>query len=231
VSAIALLCLVLLCTPVQLDCSLAALQADLLFTPVKTYCSPSSCMRSKSQLRLPCQLISNRRLVAASSPTFISAHRRLRLHCRLHLYSGISTSVVQLLQQLGPNNYLLCTSVRLIVRHHCRLESLPRRTTCGIDGRLESSSDRTTCSVTAILIIIVATLPLPNFYGIMLLLVAVWDQTSLACGIIANLIRLIGRLAASLPAWFIVLYDNLRHHCRLVAIIATFPLLWDTFSK
>jgi hypothetical protein len=36
VSTIALLCLVLLCTPVQLDCSLAALQADLLFTPVNT---------------------------------------------------------------------------------------------------------------------------------------------------------------------------------------------------
>ena len=35
-STIALLCLVLLCTPVQLDCSLAALQADLLFTPVNT---------------------------------------------------------------------------------------------------------------------------------------------------------------------------------------------------
>jgi hypothetical protein len=34
VSTIALLCFVLLCTPVQLDCSLAALQADLLFTPV-----------------------------------------------------------------------------------------------------------------------------------------------------------------------------------------------------
>jgi hypothetical protein len=36
VSAIALLCLVLLCTPGQLDCSLVALQADLLFTPVNT---------------------------------------------------------------------------------------------------------------------------------------------------------------------------------------------------
>jgi hypothetical protein len=36
VSTIALLCLVLLCTPVQLDYSLAALQADLLFTPVNT---------------------------------------------------------------------------------------------------------------------------------------------------------------------------------------------------
>jgi hypothetical protein len=36
VSTIALLCLVLLCTPVQLDCSLVALQADLLFTPVNT---------------------------------------------------------------------------------------------------------------------------------------------------------------------------------------------------
>jgi hypothetical protein len=36
VSTIALLCLVLLCTPVQLDCSHAALQANLLFTPVNT---------------------------------------------------------------------------------------------------------------------------------------------------------------------------------------------------
>jgi hypothetical protein len=36
VSTIALLCLVLLCTPVQLDCSLVALQAGLLFTPVNT---------------------------------------------------------------------------------------------------------------------------------------------------------------------------------------------------
>jgi hypothetical protein len=36
VSTIALLCLVLLCTPVQLDCTLTALQADLLFTPVNT---------------------------------------------------------------------------------------------------------------------------------------------------------------------------------------------------
>jgi hypothetical protein len=113
------------------------------------------------------------RLLAGSLPVFICAHRRLRLHCRLNLYSGISTSVVQLPQQLGPNNYLLRTSVRLILRHHCRLESSPRRTTCGIDGRLESSSDRTTCGVTAVLIIIVATLPLPHFCGIMLLLVAV----------------------------------------------------------
>jgi hypothetical protein len=36
VSTIVLLCLVLLCTTVQLDCSLVALQADLLFTPVNT---------------------------------------------------------------------------------------------------------------------------------------------------------------------------------------------------
>jgi hypothetical protein len=114
-----------------------------------------------------------RRLVAASSPTFICSHRRLRLHCCLNLYSGISTSVVHLLQQLGPNNYLLRTSVHLILRHHCRLESSPCRTTCGIDGRLESSSDRTACGVTAVLIIIVATLPLPHFCGIMLLLVVV----------------------------------------------------------
>jgi hypothetical protein len=36
VSTIALLCLVLMCTHVQLDCSLVALQGDLLFTPVNT---------------------------------------------------------------------------------------------------------------------------------------------------------------------------------------------------
>jgi hypothetical protein len=111
VSAIALLCLVLLCTPVQLDCSLAALQADLLLTPVntsflcivlrlcrptlrihswslqhthgRTYCSPSSFMRSKSQLRLPCQLISIILLTISSSFLILLIDGRLRLPCRL----------------------------------------------------------------------------------------------------------------------------------------------------
>jgi hypothetical protein len=114
VSAIALLCLVLLCTPVQLDCSLVALQADLLFTPVdacsvrlllivlrlgrptlrihswslqhtpaRTYCSPLSCMRSKSQLRLPCQLISIILLTISSSFLTLLINEQLRLPCRL----------------------------------------------------------------------------------------------------------------------------------------------------
>jgi hypothetical protein len=52
VSAIALLCLVLLCTPVQLDCSLAALQADLLFTPVNT-CSVYSLEALQAYFQYP----------------------------------------------------------------------------------------------------------------------------------------------------------------------------------
>jgi hypothetical protein len=129
VSAIALLCLVLLCTPVQLDCSLAALQADLLFTPVdacsvrllfivlrlcrptsrinswslqhtpvRTYCSPLSCMRSKSQLRLPCQLISIILLTISSSFLILLMDGQLRLPCRLLvLLLTISCSCTMLL--------------------------------------------------------------------------------------------------------------------------------------
>jgi hypothetical protein len=112
VSAIALLCLVLLCTPVQLDCCLEALQADLLFTPVnacsvhslfivlqlcrptsrihswrlqhtpaRTYCSPSSCMRSKSQLRW--KLISIILLTISSSFIRLLIDEQLQLPCHL----------------------------------------------------------------------------------------------------------------------------------------------------
>jgi hypothetical protein len=139
-------------------------------TPVGSCCF---IRRSSERPKLVSILAASSATCCGIMPTFICAHRRLRLHCRLNFCSGVSTSVVQLLQQLGPNNYLLRTSVRLILRHHCRLESSPHRTTSGIDGRLESSSDRTTCGVAAVLIIIVATLPLPHFCGIMLLLVAV----------------------------------------------------------
>jgi hypothetical protein len=99
---------------VQLDCSLVALQAGLLFTPVdacslhllfivvrlcrptlrihswilqhtpaRTYCSLSSCMRSKSQLRLPCQLISIILLTISSSFLILLIDEQLRLPCRL----------------------------------------------------------------------------------------------------------------------------------------------------
>jgi hypothetical protein len=52
VSAIALLCLVLLCNPVQLDCSLVALQDNLLFTPVNT-CSVYSLEALQTNLQDP----------------------------------------------------------------------------------------------------------------------------------------------------------------------------------
>jgi hypothetical protein len=110
VNTIALLCLVLLCTPVQLDCSLVALQADLLLllwtpllckvlrlcrptlrihswslqhTPARTYCSPSSCMRLKSRVRLPCQLISIILLTISISFLILRIDGQLRLPCRL----------------------------------------------------------------------------------------------------------------------------------------------------
>jgi hypothetical protein len=58
VSATALLCLVLLCTTVQLDCSLAALQADLLFTPVNT-CSVYSLATLQADFEDPYLVASN----------------------------------------------------------------------------------------------------------------------------------------------------------------------------
>jgi hypothetical protein len=135
-SPIALLCLVLLCTPVQLDCSLVALQANLRFTPVdacsvcllfivlrlcrptlrihswslqhtpaRTYYFPSSCMRSKSQLRLPCQLISIILLTISSSFLILLIDEQLRLPCHLLvLLLTISSSCIMLLilEQLLP---------------------------------------------------------------------------------------------------------------------------------
>jgi hypothetical protein len=63
------------------------------------------------------------------------------------------------------------------------------------------------CGIIADLIfIIVASLPLPHFCGIMLLLVAVWDQTWSRLRHFANLKRrLVGQLAAWLPTWFVLL--------------------------
>jgi hypothetical protein len=51
--------------------------------PARTYCSPSSCMRSKSQLRLPCQLISIILLTISSSFSRLLIHEQLRLPCQL----------------------------------------------------------------------------------------------------------------------------------------------------
>jgi hypothetical protein len=127
VSTIALLCRVLLRTHVQLDCSLVALQAGLLFTsldacyvrllfivmrlyrptlgihswslqhtPARTYCSPSSCMRSKSQLRLPCQLISIILLTISSSFLILLIDEQLQLPCHLLVLYCSSIAVLSL---------------------------------------------------------------------------------------------------------------------------------------
>jgi hypothetical protein len=113
---------------------------------------------------------------------------------------------------------------------YCRLDSSSHRTTCGITANLsdlysgidatfpllwdyaakEAVWDQTClgCGIIADLIfIIVASLPLPPFCGIMLVLVAVsWDQTWSRLRHLADLNRcLVGQLAASLPTWFVVL--------------------------
>jgi hypothetical protein len=142
VTAIALLCLVLLCTPVRLDCSLVALQAGLLFTPVdacsvrllfivlrfcrptlrihywslqhtpvRTYCSPLSCMRSKSQLRLPCQLISIILLTISSYFLILLMDEQLRLPCHLLVLYCSPLAVLSLYCSPMSN----CDSCRLLV--------------------------------------------------------------------------------------------------------------------
>jgi hypothetical protein len=114
-------------TPMQLDCSLVALQADLLFTPVdaysvrllfivlrlcrptlrihswslqhtpaRAYCSPSSCMRSKSQLRLPCQLISIILLTISRSFLILLIDEQLRIPCRLLVLYCLPLAVLSL---------------------------------------------------------------------------------------------------------------------------------------
>jgi hypothetical protein len=67
-------------------------------TPARTYCSPSSCMRSKSQLQLPCQLISITLLTSSSSFIMLLIDEQLRLPCRLLiLLLTVSSSFIILL--------------------------------------------------------------------------------------------------------------------------------------
>jgi hypothetical protein len=147
--------------------------------------------------------------LAASLPTLIAASCRLYLrhYCRLD-----SSSMLDVLQ------------------HRCRLDSLSCRATCGVIADLidlysgivvatptllwdyaamKAVWDQTClgCRIIADLIfIIVASLPLPHLCGIMLLLVAVWDQTWSGLWHLANLNRrLVGQLAESLPTWLVVL--------------------------
>jgi hypothetical protein len=55
----------------------------LQHTPARTYCSPSSCMRSKSQLWLPCQLISIILLAISSSFIRLLIDEQWGLPCRI----------------------------------------------------------------------------------------------------------------------------------------------------
>jgi hypothetical protein len=151
-------------------------------------------------------------------------------HIVLYLYSGIrchSHTPVWLscyessVRPCMPT--LIAASCRLYLRHHCRLNSSSHRTTCGIitvlidlySGIIATSTlmwyytareavwDQTClgCGIIADLVfIIVQSLPLPHFCGIMLLLVAVWDQTWSLLRHLADLdCPLVGQLAASLP--------------------------------
>jgi hypothetical protein len=149
---------------------------SLQHTPARTYCSPSSCMRSKSQLRLPCQLISIILLTISSSFLILFIDGQLQLPCRLlvlycsplavlslycydfhivlYLYSGIrchSHTPVGLYcyeSSIRPYKVFLAASLptwivascRLYLRHYCRLDSLSRRTTCGITAHLRDLS-------------------------------------------------------------------------------------------
>jgi hypothetical protein len=73
---------------------------SLQHTPARTYCSPSSCMRSKSQLRLPCQLISIILLTISSSFLILLIGEQLRLPCCLlvlYCSPAISSSFIILL--------------------------------------------------------------------------------------------------------------------------------------
>jgi hypothetical protein len=86
------LCIVLrLCRP-----TLRIHSWSLQHTPARTYCSPSSCMRSKSQSRLPCQLTSIILLTISSSFIILLIDEQLRLPCRLLVlyWSGLAVLVL-----------------------------------------------------------------------------------------------------------------------------------------
>jgi hypothetical protein len=130
-------------------------------------------------------------------------------HVVLYLYSCIrchSHTPVGLCcyeSSMRPHKVFLATSCQLYLRHHCQLDSSSHRTTCGITADLNRRLvGRLVASSPSWLIFIVASLPLPHSWGIMLL----WKQyetiQGLSCGIMPTLIAASCRL-------------YLRHHCRL----------------
>jgi hypothetical protein len=97
-----LFCCALMCSLIAVLCfsrpALGIHSWSLQHAPARTYCSPSSCMRSKSQLQLPCQLISIILLTISSSFLIMLNDEQLRLPCRLLvLLLIISSSFIILL--------------------------------------------------------------------------------------------------------------------------------------
>jgi hypothetical protein len=149
VSTIALLCLVLLCTPVQLaDCSLAALQADLLFTPVNT-CSVYSLealqanfedpfleppTHSWENILLSFELYEIEISVATSMSTYIVASLPLPLYCGILLLAKQHETIQGL--SCGITAGFDCGIMPALLWLDCRLDSPSHRTTCGITAGL-----------------------------------------------------------------------------------------------
>jgi hypothetical protein len=187
----------------------------------------------------------------------LSLHCSLMSSCNFHvvlyLYSCIrchSHTPVGLCcyeSSMRPHKVFLATSCQLYLGHHCQLDSSSHRTTCGITGDLNRRLvGRLAASSPSWLIFIVASLPLPHSWGIMLLwnsmrpykvfLAAscrLWlrHHANFACGITADLIRrLLGRLAHHCLLELLSRWTT----CGVIAvlidlysgIIATSTLLW-----
>ncbi len=132
----------------------------LQHTPARTYCSPSSCMRSKSQLRLPCRLIEFPTSLWELAIDYTAAHRAsscdfhihleytahwraaLVLYCsslsscdfHVNLYSGILATPIILWDLAAGKAAWDQTCLSLLQRHH-RSFATPGRLQCGTPGR------------------------------------------------------------------------------------------------
>jgi hypothetical protein len=129
----------------------------LQHTPARTYCSTSSCMRSKSQVRLPCQLISIILLKISSSFIMLLIDEQLLLPCcLLVLLLTISSSFIILLidEQLRlpccllvllltvSNSFIILlidAQLRLLWRFISLLWHWMPLPSCGSAGRLRGS--------------------------------------------------------------------------------------------
>jgi hypothetical protein len=96
----------------------------LQHTSARTYCSPSSCMRSKSQLRLPCRLLVLYCSRLAVLSIYCSLMSSCGFHAILYIYSGIrchSHNPVGLCfyeRSMRPYKVFLTALCQLWLRHH-----------------------------------------------------------------------------------------------------------------